>query len=95
MIVRILTEGQYELDEKQYEQLNRYDNTLVELVEAGDAVRFSSTFQELLRFVRSSGRRLADEELAPSTLILPAPDSTMDELKQLFVSEGLVPDRNP
>lgn len=92
MIVRILTEGQYELDAAHRDRLNSIDNQLVAIVEGNDEAAFDKTFQDLLTFVRSQGRRLADSELAPSDVVLPAPDSTFAEIKDLFVGEGLVPD---
>ncbi len=92
MIVRILSEGQYELDAGQHERLNEMDNHLVTLVEKDDEAGFDRVFHELLGMVRSGGRRLADDELVPSDVVLPAPDSTFAEVKELFVGEGLVPD---
>lgn len=92
MIVRILTEGQYELDGAKRERLNSLDNQLVAIVERGDEAGFDKAFRDLVEFVRSQGRRLADSELAPSDVVLPAPDSTFAEIKDLFVGEGLVPD---
>ncbi len=92
MIVRILTEGQYELDAAQWDRLNEIDNRMVKLVEQEDAAGFDRAFHEAVEFIRSAGRRLADHELAPSDVVLPAPDSTFAEVKELFVGEGLVPD---
>ncbi len=92
MIVRILSEGQYELDDAQREHLNALDNRLVPIVDAGDEGGFKTAFRELLGLVRSTGRRLADDELSPSDVVLPAPDSTVAEVRDLFVGEGLVPD---
>ncbi len=40
MIVRIATEGQFELDQADYEAVNDLDNRCVEAVEAGDEARF-------------------------------------------------------
>lgn len=92
MIVRILTDGQYELDAAQHDRLNEMDNRMVKQVEQDDEAGFERTFHETVEFVRSAGRRLADHELAPSDVVLPAPDSTFAEVKELFVGEGLVPD---
>ncbi len=92
MIVRILSEGQYELSAPQHDRLNEIDNRLVALVEKDDEAAFDRTFHELLDLVRRDGRKLADDELLPSDVVLPAPDSTFAEVKDLFVGEGLVPD---
>lgn len=90
MIIRILSEGQYELDNELLARLNEIDNRLVELVKAGTPSEFEAAFQELLTVVRSRGRRLADNELASSDFVIPAPDTTFDELRELFVADGLI-----
>lgn len=91
MIVRILTEGQYELADKYLTKLNELDNRLVGQVTTGADSEFEGTFEELLELVRSDGRRLSDQELVPSDVVIPAPDATFAELRQLFVDEGLTP----
>jgi hypothetical protein len=47
----------------------------------------------LLDRIRTTGTRVPDEELADSDLILPAADSTLEEVQQLLSEseEGLIP----
>jgi hypothetical protein len=47
----------------------------------------------LLDRIRTTGTRVPDEELEDSDLILPAADSTLDEVQQLLSEseEGLIP----
>jgi len=92
VIVRISTEGQYEVPDDVYDELNRLDNEAVSAVEADDESRFTSTYGELLEFVRSRGTRLADDDLHESALILPPPDLTLAEAEGQFTGEGLLPD---
>jgi hypothetical protein len=92
VIVRIATEGQYELLENDAEALNDLDNKVVAACEAGDEEQFSQVFQEMLSFVRNQGQPLADDRLEGSDVILPPPDSTMDEVKEEFTGEGLIPE---
>jgi len=92
VIVRISTEGQYEVPDELYEELNRLDNEAVTAVEAADESRFAQTYGELLEFVRTRGTRLSDEELHESQLILPPPDLTLAEAGEQFSGEGLLPD---
>ena len=59
MIVRIATEGQYELTESDAEVLNELDNQAVVACESGDETTFATAFKELIDFVRKikqSGR---------------------------------------
>ena len=92
MIVRIATEGQFELSQDDYEAVNELDNRCVEAVEAGDEARFRELFAELIAMVRSKGRKLGDEELVHSDVILPPEDTDLDEAKQEFSGEGAIPD---
>ena len=42
--------------------------------------------------VRTNGTRLPDEDLSPSEAIVPPPDLTLEEARELFEGEGLIPD---
>jgi hypothetical protein len=92
VIVRIATEGQYEVPDELGDELNRLDNETVTAVESADESRFAAVYGELLELVRSRGTRLGDEDLHESALILPPPDLTLAEAGQQFTGEGLLPD---
>lgn len=91
MIVRIATEGQYELIESDAEVLNELDNQAVAACEAGDEQQFREVYAELLRFVRENGGAVSEDRLAPSDLILPPPDVSLAEAREEFTGEGLIP----
>ncbi|MFL5861261.1 MAG: PspA-associated protein PspAA, partial [Solirubrobacteraceae bacterium] len=55
MIVRIATEGQYELTESDAEVLNELDNQAVAACEGADEEQFHAAFKELIEFVRANG----------------------------------------
>jgi hypothetical protein len=92
VIVRLMGEGQYRLDDGARERLNEIDNRVTEAVEAGDESAFRQRLTELANVVRREGERLPDDDLSASDLIVPPNDLTMDEAKQLFAGEGLIPD---
>ncbi len=92
MIIRILTEGQYNLPGAFLDDLNELDNMLVEVVEQEDRARFGPALKALLDLVRENGTPIPVEELIESDLVLPEPDITLKEAEELFVGEGLVPD---
>ena len=92
MIVRIATEGQFELDQGDYEAVNDLDNQCVEAVEAGDEARFKQLFSQLIAMVRDKGRKLGDDELVHSDVILPPEDTDLEEAKLEFTGEGAIPD---
>jgi hypothetical protein len=92
VIVRIATEGQYEVPDDQTDRLNELDNRAVETVDSGDEAGFHAAFEALLDLVRSSGTKLGDDELEESALILPPPDLTFAEAGEQFTGDGLIPD---
>ena len=92
MIVRIATEGQYEVSESDYHAINELDSQAVEAVESGDEARFQEVFAQLIAMVRDRGRKLGDEELVHSDVILPPEDTDLDEAKLEFTGEGAIPD---
>ena len=92
MIVRIATEDQYRLPDADAERLNALDNQAVAAVEAGDEDRFLQLFEEMLELVRRDGTPLADDELEESDVILPPPDTTLEEAAHEFTGDGLIPD---
>ncbi len=91
MIVRIATEGQYELDESDTAQLNELDNAAVGACETSDEARFRDAYKQLLEFVRSKGQLVPEDELVGSDMILPPPDVSLEEARAEFQGEGLIP----
>lgn len=92
MIVRISGEGQFELPEEDASRLNELDNRAVAAVEEGDEAGFEELWGQMVALVESDGRRLGDDELAESDVILPPRDVTFEEAKADFTGEGLIPD---
>lgn len=93
MIVRVLGEGQYQVDDAHADLLNGLDSGLERAVESGDEEAFRSALTDLLAQVRAVGERLPDESLEPSDALLPAEDSSLDDVRTLLAesSEGLIP----
>ena len=92
MIVRIATEGQYEIPDTDVDRLNELDNDVVAAVEAGDEERFREAFESLLELVRSDGKPVADDVLEESDVIIPPPDLSFAEAQEQFTGDGLIPD---
>ena len=95
MIVRILNEGQWRIDETVVADLDRLDDQVEEAVTNGDEPKLEEALHALLEEVRSQGVAVPDDELFDSDLILPAADSTLDDVRQLLDAsdEGLVPNQ--
>ncbi|MEU9110429.1 hypothetical protein AB0D04_01210 [Streptomyces sp. NPDC048483] len=91
MIVRIMGEGQVEVANSHFIELNKLDDELLDEMESGDEEGFRRTLAALLDAVRRLGAPLPDESLEPSELILPSPDATLDEVREMLGDEGLIP----
>jgi hypothetical protein len=91
MILRIMGEGQFDVPEGHVEELNRLDQDLLKAVDSGDESRFRSSLQGLLASVRTAGSELPDDYLGPSDLVLPGPDATIEEVREILGEEGLIP----
>lgn len=91
MIVRIMGEGQVKLSDHHFPELNALDDELLAEVQRDDEEGFRRTFAALLDAVRRLGEPLPPDSLEPSDLILPAPDSTLAEVRELLSDDGLIP----
>jgi PspA-Associated protein len=92
VIVRLMGEGQYRIDADVAETLNELDNQAAQAVEAGDEGSLRRLLGEMASTVRDRGERLDDADLSPSEGIVPPEDLSLEEAKQLFDGEGLIPD---
>jgi len=91
VIVRILGEGQFSVDDAGTAELNRLDTELEGAVDHGDEVAFTAALHGLLAEVRAHGSPLPPDSLEPSDLILPAGDTSMNEVRKMLTGEGLIP----
>jgi hypothetical protein len=92
VIVRVLGEGQFEVDDEVAKGLNDLDEQAEQALEAGDQEQFSELLGRMAEAVRTNGTRLPDEDLSPSEAIIPPEDLTLVEAGELFEGEGLIPD---
>jgi hypothetical protein len=92
MIVRLMGEGQYRIDDGAREQLNELDNQALAALEQDDEPALDGMLDQMWQIVRDRGERLPDEDLSPSDLVIPPSDLTLEETRKLFSEEGLVPD---
>ncbi len=91
MIIRLMGEGQYEIDKKHLDELNRIDNNIVKLVTKGDGKAYKGELKKLTDYVHRNGKKMPDNVLKPSDLIIPPADLTLDEAREIFKGDGLIP----
>jgi hypothetical protein len=91
MIVRILGEGQLQVDDSATAELNSLDAALEKAVNAGDEASFRAALNVMLDRVRALGTPLAADTLEPSDSILPRADADIDEVRSMMTDEGYIP----
>ncbi|MGQ0464278.1 MAG: PspA-associated protein PspAA [Sporichthyaceae bacterium] len=91
MIIRILGEGQYRIDESLLDELNRLDAVVEAAIAADDDPAFKAGLAALLDKVRTEGSTLELDELESSDVLLPHSDTTLTEARDLLRDDGLIP----
>ena len=91
MIIRILSEGQFEVPDDAVASLNELDQKLEAAVEASDERALATALSSLLDRVRSAGSEVALDSLVPSDLVLPHASASLAEVRDLLNGDGLIP----
>ena len=91
MIVRILGEGQFGVEESATSELNALDSALEKAVNEGDELAFRPALTALLDRVRALGTPLAADVIEPSDLILPRAGADVAEVRSMLTEEGFIP----
>ena len=92
MIVRLMGEGQYRVADEDAAALNELDEAAVQALEAGEEDAFRRRLRELAEAVRARGTPLDPADLHPSDAIVPPDDLSLEEARELFSGDGLIPD---
>src|SRR5258708_33825656 len=90
-MVRILGEGQVEVDDSAAEELNDLDSKLEAAVEHDDEADFRPALDALLARIRSLGRPLPPAALAPSERSIPPEGAPMGAGPNVLTPDGLPP----
>ena len=90
MIIRILGQGQYRVDDAALAAINELDATLLTAVQEMET-SYQAHAKALADAVAKHGSPLAVDEFVPSDAVVPGPDTTLAEALNLLTDEGLVP----
>ena len=90
MIVRVLGDGQYELDDVEAEEFTSLDDALGQHVEDGDEEAYRRDLASLLDYVHRNGTAVPDDDFRPSDQVLPDPSSSLAEIKALLEGEQAI-----
>lgn len=92
MIIRVFGVGQFDVPDDAMAELNELDDALTGPVEQHDEEALHAGLEKVLEAVKRLGTPTADDFIGPSDLMLPGPDSTVEEIRELLGEEGLIPD---
>jgi hypothetical protein len=92
MIVRILGDRQYRLDDDAFAAANQVDDRVQAAVESGDPDAFGAALRELVAIIREKGEPLGLEEFVGSDAFVPGAETSLEEAREMLDEEGLVPD---
>ncbi len=90
MIVRILGEGQFQVDDDAAAKLTALDGDLDAAVEGGDEKAFRAALGAAVRLVRETGTSVPDDTFVTADYILPFSDATVEEVRKLL-ADGMIP----
>ena len=91
MIVRILSEGQYNVPDAQADALNELDDAVRAAIDSGNEVAFTNALGALLDAVHRLGGPIDIDDIVASDAILPPADATINEARELLQEDGLIP----
>jgi hypothetical protein len=92
VIVRLMGEGQFELGDELLSTLNEIDDRAMAAADAKDEPELGRLLEDMWKLVLAEGRRLPDDALGVSDVVIPPSDLTLDETTRLFSEQGLIPD---
>jgi hypothetical protein len=92
VIVRVMGEGQWRVDDSLATRLEELDGATEKALEANDEDALHAALAALATEVRANGERLDDSEISVSDLVIPPTDLTLAEARDLMHGEGLIPD---
>jgi len=92
MIVRLMGEGQWRVDDGLRDRLNELDDKALAALGRDDEQELDGYLEQMAKLVRDEGEQLPAEDLSASDVMIPPSDLTLEETRELFEDGGLIPD---
>lgn len=92
MIIRIMGEGQFDVDNVDHDLMQKYDNQVEDAVNVGNEEAARNALTSLHDYVVSHGTPVSDDYLGSSDAVVPFVDATLQEIAELLTGEGFIPD---
>ncbi|HEY7348446.1 MAG TPA: hypothetical protein VH599_09055 [Ktedonobacterales bacterium] len=90
MIVRILSDNQYQLDNWHKPAIAQLDNGLFEAVQQGDQAAFARLLFQLVQLIRENGQPVPSHKLVASDVMVPASDVTLHAAQHFLKKTDLL-----
>lgn len=90
MIIRILGEGQYRLDDSFVQKINKIDNQIVDHVSKIKKAEYFRDLANLIATIKELAEPVDPVEILPSDIIIPPSDLSFEEARKVFCDEGLI-----
>ena len=91
MIVRLMGEGQWRVDDARAGRLAELDAETERAVEQGDEHALQAALGAMAALIRG-GERVPDDHLGVSDAVVPPADLTLEEARQIIQRGDLIPD---
>jgi PspA-Associated protein len=92
VIVRLMGEGQWQVDDLVASRLLELDAETERAVEAGDEDALRAALEALHELVRAEGEQLGHDHLAASDAVVPPVDLGLEEARRLLESDEAIPE---
>jgi hypothetical protein len=93
VIVRLMGEGQFRVDDELLAALNDLDDRALAALGRDDEEELDRYLDEMWGLVQARGERLPPDDLSTSDVVIPPSDLTLEETRELLSKdEGLIPD---
>jgi hypothetical protein len=90
MIIRILGEGQFRLDDGLVQRINKIDNQIVDHVSKGKKAEYVQDLANLISTIKELAEPVDPVEILPSDIIIPPSDLSFEDARKVFCDEGLI-----
>jgi hypothetical protein len=100
-IVRVAGHGQFKVNQSTIDKINEIDNEIVDMLKKDssnsngltDENQFRNKIEEMVSLITREGKPLDDKEIVQSDIIVPSADLSVDEAKNMFKGEGIIPEK--
>jgi hypothetical protein len=98
-IVRVAGHGQFKVNQSTMAKINEIDNEIVDILKKDinnsmvDKNRFRNKIEEMISLITREGKPLDDKEIVLSDIIVPSADLSIEEAKNMFKGEGIIPEK--